>query len=86
MIPASWLTSRTIRCSVELGQQQLPQLCQENSSSDFTKQGFTAEGARLLRGTWTHLGTDTVEVLFYSYCIITGYSVCKGCVYAESKS
>lgn len=84
MIPASEPTSRTIRCSVQLGRQQLPQLLQKNSNSDFTKQGFTAERARLLRATWTHLGTD--RVLLYSYCIITRYSACKGCVYVESES
>lgn len=84
MIPALQFTSRTIRCSVQLGCQQLSQLRQENSNSDFTKQGFTAEGARLLRATWTHLGTDRAEVLFYSYCIITGFSVCKDYVYVES--
>lgn len=38
MILASWLTSRTIRCSVQLGRQQLSQLHQKNTNSDFTNQ------------------------------------------------
>lgn len=79
MIPASDLTSRTMRCSpVRLGLCQLPQLCWKNSNPDFTKEGFAAEGAGLLRATWKHLGTGRTEVPVHSYCIIMGYPVWEG--------